>query len=270
MRKALLLLSAMLMLAVAGSAQTVDEIIAKNTAAKGGLEKLKAVQTMRFSGTVDFGGVQANIVRLAKRPNKTRMEISLQGMTMVQAYDGQNGWQIVPFTGKKDPEPMAADELKAAAQEADIDGALIDYKQKGHKVELIGKEKIEGTDAYHLKVTMKDGDVRDLYFDADSFLEIKMIAKTTRRGAEMVIDTTVGDYKEENGLMMPHSMEVKVQGMAGQSQKVTISKVEFNTPADDAQFKMPVVAAAPAEKATPTPAGADGKKSDGPAKPPQK
>jgi outer membrane lipoprotein-sorting protein len=268
MRKALLLLSAILMLTVAGSAQTVDEIIAKNAAAKGGLAKLKAVQSTRFSGTIDFGGVQAEITRVVKRPNKTRMEITTQGMTMVQAYDGQNGWQIVPFTGKKDPEPMAADELKSAAQQADIDGPLVDYKKKGHKVELIGKEKIEGTDAYHLRITMKDGDIRDLYLDADSFLEIKMIAKTTRRGAEMVIQTTVGDYKEVNGLMMPFSIEIKVQGMDVPGQKVTISKIEFNMPVDDARFKMPAVAAAPAEKAAP--AGANGKKSDGPAKPPQK
>lgn len=264
MRKAGLLLSAILILAVAGSAQTVDEIIAKNIAARGGLAKLRGVQTVRITGSADFGGMQAELVIVEKRANKTRMEISLQGMTMVRAYDGQNGWQVVPFTGKKDPEPMTADDLKGAAQEADIDGALVDYKEKGHKVELIGKEKIEGTDAYHLKITMKSGDIRDEYLDADSFLDIKTTFKTTRRGAEVVQNTTLGDYKEVDGMMLPFSMDVRAEGAPGPGQKITIQKVEFNTPVDDSQFRMPVIAAAPAEK----PAGAPGKKADGPASPP--
>jgi outer membrane lipoprotein-sorting protein len=248
MRKAVLLF-ALLMLSVAGSAQTVDEIIAKNIAARGGLAKLKAVKTRRITGTAEFSGVQADLVISVKRPNLVRTEITVQGMTMVQAYDGQNGWQVVPFTGKKDAETMAADDQKSTAQDADIDGALVDYKEKGHKVELVGKEKIEGTDAYHLKVTMKGGDTHDEYLDADSFLDIKSIRKVTRRGTEVVQDTTLGDYKEVEGMMLPFSLEVRAQGMQGPSQKITIQKVEFNTTMDDGQFKMP--APAPAEKTPP-------------------
>lgn len=266
MRKAGVLLSAIFMLAVAGSAQTVDEVIAKNVAARGGMAKLKAVQTIRITGSAEFGGIQASLVMMEKRANKSRMEISLQGMTMVRAYDGQTGWQVVPFTGKKDPEAMTAEDQKAMAQEADIDGALVDYKEKGHKVELVGKEKIEGTDAYHLKITMKSGDVRDEFLDADSFLTIKTTLKTTRRGAEVVQDTTLGDYKSVEGMMYPFSIEASAPGAPGGSQKITIQKVEFNVPVDDGQFKMPAVAPAPAE----TPAGASGKKPEAPAKPPQK
>src|SRR5258708_10926769 len=184
MRKALVTLSAILMFAVFGSAQTVDEIIAKNIEAKGGMDKLKAIQSVRITGSADFGGVQADFARASKRQNKIRLDITVQGMTMVQAYDGKDGWQIVPFTGKKDPEPMSADDLKIIAQEADIDGPLVDYKQKGYKVELVGKEKLEGTDAWHLKVTMKSDDVNDLDLDAESFMEIKMKGKTMRRGAD--------------------------------------------------------------------------------------
>ncbi len=245
MRKALVTLSAILMFAVFGSAQTVDEIIAKNIEAKGGMAKLKAIQTARFTGTADFGGVQADIVRISKRQSKVRLNITVQGMTMVQAYDGKDGWQIVPFTGKKDPEPMSADDLKIIAQEADIDGPLVDYKQKGYKVELVGKEKMEGTDAWHLKVTMKSGDVNDFYLDADSFLEIKMKGKTMRRGVETESETTFGDYKEEAGIMMPHSMESKAQGAPG-TQKITITRVEMNTTEDDAKFKMPAIVPPPA------------------------
>src|SRR6267142_3966443 len=244
MRKAVLTLSAILMLAVFAPAQTVDQIIAKNIEAKGGMAKLKAIQTTRLTGSAEFSGVQADIVRVSKRQNKLRLDITVQGMTMVQAYDGQSGWQVVPFTGKKDPEPMAADDLKIIAQDADIDGPLVDYKQKGHKVELVGKEKMEGTDAWHLKVTMKGGDVNDLYLDADSFLEIKMKSKTMRRGVETETETTFGDYKEEAGMMMPHSMEIRAQGAPG-TNKITITKVEMNTTEDDAKFKMPAVAPPP-------------------------
>jgi outer membrane lipoprotein-sorting protein len=242
MRKAILVFSAFFLLAGVVSAQTVDEIIAKNIEAKGGLAKIRAIQSIRITGNAEFGAMQAGFVLTQKRGNKMRNEISIQGMTMVQAYDGQNGWQIVPFTGKKDAEPMGADELKDAQENADMDGPLVDYKLKGHKVELIGKEKTEGTDSYHLRLTLKNGNVRDLFLDADSFLEIKTIGKSTRRGTEMVIETALGDYKEVQGLMVPFSMEQHQQGGQGPAQKLTLDKVEFNVPVDDAAFKMPAPA----------------------------
>jgi outer membrane lipoprotein-sorting protein len=239
MRKVILLLSVFFLLAGAMSAQTVDEIIAKNIAAKGGLAKMKAVQTIRITGSAEFGAMQAGFVLTQKRANKMRNEISIQGMTLIQAFDGENGWAVVPFTGKKDAEPMSADDLKEAREEADIDGPLIDYKQKGNKVELIGKEKTEGTDTYHLKVTLKDGTVRELFLDADSFLEIKSIGKVTRQGTETIIESALGDYKEVEGLMIAFSIEQHPQGGQGPGQKITISKVEFNVPVDDGFFKMP-------------------------------
>ncbi len=239
MRKAILLLSAFFLLAGVMSAQTVDEIIAKNIEAKGGLAKLKAVQSMRMSGHAEFGAMQAGFVLTQKRANKMRNEISIQGMTMVQAFDGQNGWQVVPFSGKKDAEPMGAEDQKDAEENADMDGPLVDYKAKGHKVELVGKEKTEGTDTYHLRITLKDGNVRDLFLDADSFLEIKAIAKVTRRGTETVVESAMGDYKEVQGMMIPFSIEQHQQGGQGPGQKIIIEKVEFNVPVDDAVFKMP-------------------------------
>jgi hypothetical protein len=242
MRKAILVLSAFFLLAGVMSAQTVDEVIAKNIEAKGGLAKIRAIQSIRITGNAQFGGMQAGFVLTQKRANKMRNEIVIQGMTMIQAYDGWTGWQVVPFTGKKDAEPMGADELKDAQEQADIDGPLVDYKQKGHKVELIGKEKMEGTDAYHLRITLKNGNVRDLFLDADSFLEIKAIGKTTRRGTETIVETALGDYKEVEGLMVPFSMEQHQQGGQGPGQKLTIEKVEFNVPVDDAVFKMPLPA----------------------------
>lgn len=237
------------------SAQTVDEIITKNIAAHGGMARLKAVQSMRLTGDVDAGEMQAGFSQVFKRPMKMRLDISLQGLTLIQAYDGQNGWQIVPFTGKKDPEMMAADDLKQVQEQADFDGPLVDYKQKGNTVTLVGKEKIDATNAYHLKITMKNGTVRDLFLDASTFLAIKMVAKTTMRGAEAELESKFGNYKEVEGLMFPFLIEQQPVGGEGAKQKITLKKVELNVVVEDSIFKMPVVVplAAP-EKPGPTPA----------------
>jgi outer membrane lipoprotein-sorting protein len=187
-------------------------------------------------------GLEAPVIMEQKRPGSFRLELTLQGLTAVQAYDGQTGWQIMPFQGKKDPETMGEDDLKDAQEQADIDGPLVDYKEKGNKVELVGHEQVEGSDAYKLKVTLKNGEVRYLYLDADTFLDIKEESKRTIRGTEREGETIFGDYKEEGGVMMPHSIEAGAKG-SDQKQKVTIEKVEINPVLDDARFKMPAVAA---------------------------
>ena len=228
-------------------AQTVDEIIAKNIQARGGMEKLKSVQSIKSIATMTMGpGMEAPGVLIQKRPALARLEFTVQGLTAVQAYDGKNAWQIMPFMGKKDAELMSADEAKETEEMADLDGPLVDYKSKGHQVELLGKEKVEGTDAYKLKVSLKNGDVQTVYIDADSFLEIKEETKRTVRGSEQIVESSIGDYKEVNGILFPFAMENGVKGSADK-EKLTISKVELNVPVDDSIFKMPPPApAAPA------------------------
>jgi len=220
-------------------AQTADEIIAKNVQARGGAEKLKSVQSIKSTATLSMGpGMEAPGVLIQKRPALARLEFTIQGLTAVQAYDGKNAWQIMPFMGKKDPELMSADEAKETEEMADVDGPLVDYKSKGHQVELLGKEKIEGTDSYKLKLTMKNGDVQTIYIDADSFLEIKEETKRTVRGSEQEVESAIGDYKEVNGILFPFAVESSVKGSA-EKQKITITKVELNLPTDDSIFKMP-------------------------------
>lgn len=226
-------------------AQTVDEIIAKNVQARGGLDKLKSVQSVKSTATMAMGGMEAPGLLVQKRGNLARLEFTIQGLTAVQAYDGKSAWQIMPFTGKKDPELMSADEAKEVEEMADIDGPLVDYKSKGHKVELLGKEKIEGTDAYKLKVTLKNGDIQTVYIDADSFLEIKDETKRTVRGTEQVVESSIGDYKEVGGIIFPFAVESGVKG-SQDKQKLTFTKIELNVPLDDSLFKMPAAAPAPA------------------------
>jgi len=232
-------------------AQTADEVIAKNIQARGGMDKLKSVQSIKSTATMAMGpGMEAPGMLVQKRGNLARLEFTIQGLTAVQAYDGKNAWQIMPFTGKKDAELMSADEAKEVEEMADVDGPLVDYKSKGHQVELLGKDKVEGTDAYKLKVSLKNGDVQTVYIDADSFLEIKDETKRTVRGSEQVVESSIGDYKEVDGIIFPFAVESGIKG-SQQKQKLTITKIELNVPADDSIFKMPAPAPAPAKTDAP-------------------
>jgi outer membrane lipoprotein-sorting protein len=240
-RRFFLSLTCLTILALPVTAQTVDEIVNKHIQARGGLEKLKAVKTIRYSGKMQLGqGLEAPAVLEQKRPHNLRMEFTVQGLTAVQAYDGKTGWSLMPFGGKKDPELMGEDELKAFTEEADFDGPLVDFKEKGNKVELVGKEPVEGTDAYKLKVTLKNGDVDFFYLDSDSYLQLKQESKRTVRGTERESEVNLGGYKEVEGLMLPFSYEMGLKGVP-QKQKIVIDKVELNPAVEDTRFKMPEV-----------------------------
>jgi len=219
--------------------QTVDEIIAKNVQARGGMERLKAAKTVRMTGKMTVGpGLEAPVVLEQRRPNSVRIEFTIQGMTAVMAYDGKLGWMLMPCGGKKDPEPMGEDDLREAQEQSDIDGEFVDYKEKGNKVEYVGKEPVEGTDAYKLKVTLKTGTVEYFYLDADSYLIIKEESKRTVRGVERESETTLGDYKKVEGLIFPYSIETGAKGQP-QKQKITVEKIEINPVIDESRFKMP-------------------------------
>ncbi len=248
MKLRIALVAALLLSAAGLSAQTLDEIVAKNLEARGGLAKLKAIQTARMSGTMTMGqGMEAGLRIEFRRPRMLRTEYVIQGMTGIQAFDGKSGWQVMPFMGKKDPEPMSADDLKESEEQSDIEGELVDWKEKGHKVELLGKDKVEGTDAWKLRVTLKNGTVKTEWLDADSFLQIREESKRKIQGNEVEVVTSIGDYKEVGGLMVPHSFETKVTGGTGGGQKVTLKSVEFNVPVDASRFRMPETAPAATE-----------------------
>ncbi len=242
----LLLAASTLAFASLAPAQTVDEILAKNFEAKGGLTKIRAVQSMRITAKMTIGpGMEAPAMIEQKRGDKVRLDITFQGMTLTpMVLNGSTGWKLMPIQGNPNPESLSPEEMKDAVEQADMDGFLVDYKAKGHTVESLGKEKMEGTDAYKLKVTLKSGDVRTVYIDTDSNLEIKIESKNTRRGAEVEGDTILGDYKEVDGLVIPHSIDSGQKGAPGR-QVITITKVEINPMLDDARFVMPAKKDAP-------------------------
>ena len=239
MRKVLLALITLACASAGVSAQTADEIIAKYVKTIGGMEKIQAVKTMRRTGKVIVGGgFEIPLVEENKRPNFVRQDITIQGLVGTNAYDGKAGWKIEPWQGKKDPEAMGEAELKGILEEADFDGPLVNYKEKGNKVEYVGMDEVEGTDTYKLKVTLKDGETRYFYMDTDYYVPIKIETKRIIRGNEVEIETVLGDYKEVSGWYMPWSVEVGAKGSQFK-QKIAIEKVEANVSLDDSRFLMP-------------------------------
>jgi len=222
------------------SQMTVDELVAKNVAAKGGADALRALQSVQFTGKllVNQGQIQLAYVETKKRPGEVRSEATLQGMTAIQAYDGQQGWKVSPFQGRKDPEKMSADDTKSLLEEAEIDGPLVDWKAKGSTVEYLGTEDVDGTSAHKLKVVRKNGDVTFVYLDPDAFLEIRKTTQRVEQGAQVEVETDVGDYEKIAGVFLPFSIESGRKGDPDK-QKIVIDKAEPNISVDDASFKFP-------------------------------
>jgi hypothetical protein len=229
-----------LCLTFAAAAQTADELVQKNIEAKGGLEKIKALKSVRMTGTFDGGGgFHARVGQENMRPNLVRETFSLQGMTGVQAYDGSTGWQIRPFGGRKDPQLMGEDDLRDLLIDADFDGPLVDYREKGNTVEYLGHDIVDGDDALRLKVTLRNGDIIYYYLDPDAFIEIRKEVQEFIRGQvrETVID--LGSYKPVAGVMFPFSVSSGPKNDPSNRQTVTYDKIEVNVPMDASLFAVP-------------------------------
>src|SRR5208282_1969468 len=180
------------------TAQTAEEIVTKVLAARGGLEKAKAVQSERITGTIYFTAeLYGPFLAEFKRPGKMHNEVTIQNKTVVRAFNGKDtGWVTNPFAGKDAPEPMSADEMKDAVNEADFDGPLVDAKAKGNTIELTGTEKVEGRDAYVLKVTHKDGQVSSYSFDTKTLLLAKWTGGDSVNGEAVTRETLFHDYRD--------------------------------------------------------------------------
>ncbi len=239
MRVVLKVALGILCLTAVASAQTAEELVARNIQAHGGLEKIKAVNTIRMTGKIQVMGFYAGIEVEKKRGNLLRQNVTLQGMTQVQAYDGATGWQIQPFEGRRAPELMGEDDTRDLMEESDIDGPLADYQAKGNKVEYLGHDTVDGDDVYELKVTLKNGDIVYYYLDPDTYLEIKLEKQQFIRGSVRESEELLGSYKQVAGVYYPYSIEASMRNDPSQHVVITIEKIEVNVPIDDAQFKMP-------------------------------
>ena len=229
LRLAILLSAVVAGLSGSASAMTAGELVAKNLEARGGAAKLRTLKTMHTVGTQRIGGGQeAKVESWAVAPEEFRGEFSMPGMTAVQAWDGHEAWSISPFGGRRDPQKISADDAKGLIERADIAGPLVDYQAKGNKVEYLGTEDIDGTDAHKLRVTLKNGDTQVLFLDPDQFLEIRVVNHRMVRGQEEVSTTDLGEYEKVDGMYFPF-----------ESGRTHLEKVELNQPIDLKMFAFP-------------------------------
>lgn len=221
---------------------TAAQIVDRNVAARGGLEAWRAASTLTLSGQLEGGGKKNSelpFVMKMKRPHMSRLEIRFQDQTAVQVYDGEQGWKLRPFLGRDEVESFTPVEAKAAAAWQELDGPLVDYISKGTKIELQGTESVEGHNAYKLKLTMKNGEVRHLWVDASSFLELKIDGEQRKLDGKLHnVAVYYRDYKTENRLTVPHVLETVVEGVK-QPHKMHIERVAVNQPMEGALFAKP-------------------------------
>ncbi len=241
---------------VEGDGPSLDEVLASHYEALGGTDAWSSIESVRFEGTMSMGpGMDAPFKMTMRRPDNIRLEFTFQGMTSTQASDGTIAWMVMPFMGKNDPEEMPAEMAEPLREQADIEGPLFEWADKGHEVELLGSEEMEGTEVYKVKLTRENGKVRYHYLDTDYFMILKQEGKTVVQGQEMDIETIFGDYKEVcletsvvveeetpcegDALVLSYSIESKAKG-APAGQAITINAVAIN-PGDieDDYFAMP-------------------------------
>jgi hypothetical protein len=214
-------------------------LVNKNIAAKGGMDKIKAVKTWRMTGKLIGNGLTATTGQENIRPNLVRETFSLQGMTAVQAYDGSTGWQVRSFSGRKDPELMGEDDARDLVIDSDFDGPLVDYKDKGNTVEYLGHDMVDGDDSLRLKVTLRNGDIVYYYLDPDTYLEIRKETREFIRGSVRESVSDLGSYKAIAGVMYPFSIASGPKNDPTSWQTVTIEKIEVNVPMERSAFAVP-------------------------------
>lgn len=240
-------LLSLLLFSVVSSAHalTAEELVQKNIDARGGLEALRAINSLKTSGRLAFSqgdfSMELGYVSLARRDARLRNELSMQGLTQVTGYAGGDAWIINPFQGRRDPERISAEDAKDFEVNADLDGPLVDWREKGHRLEYLGTEDIDGTEAHKLKVTLKNGDIQYRYLDPDYFLEILVVDQMLRRGIRRELETELGNYEKVHGVYIPFAMETGPRGQP-RGQKLVIEKAEPNVPMDDALFAFPQAA----------------------------
>ncbi|MEY3385784.1 MAG: hypothetical protein RIR53_595 [Bacteroidota bacterium] len=240
MRRIAALVTLFVVAAASAFATDVKDIIAKNIEAKGGLAKIKSINTLVREGTMSMAqGMELNFTQTYKRKNKMRMDMSFQGMSIVSAFDGQTAWSVNPMAGNK-PEKQSAEESKQALEQADFDGDLVDYLEKGKKVEYIATEDIDGQTAYKLKITDKEGKESFLYIDAVSNLEMRLDTKFSMMGQEADVEMIYSNWQDVNGVQIANLIEMRTDGQTMMSMTYSSNKANVDVP--DARFAFPAEA----------------------------
>jgi hypothetical protein len=233
MKKILTICTGLLMVAGMSFAQAnVEDIVSKHIAAIGGAENWKKINTVVSEGSMDVMGNAVDI-KVSQENNKgTRVDITVAGMANYTLLTNKSGWIYMPIQGQSSPEPMPEEAVKEGLDDLDLQGSLVDYKAKGHSVELLGTEDLEGTECYKIKVTRKNSGEQTLFIDKDSYMVLRSVQKIKAMGQETQQVSDFSDYKEVNGVKIPFSLS---QGMG----TIVMSSVKINEPIDSAVFADP-------------------------------
>jgi outer membrane lipoprotein-sorting protein len=212
-------------------AQTADEIIAKHIEAIGGADKWKKVNSLKLEGTLIVQGTTVTMTQTILHQKGNRQDISVMGMNGFMIIAPTSGWNFMPFNGQAAPEPMTAEDVAENQSELDVQGILIDYAAKGHSVEYLGKDDVEGTDCFKLKINLKGGKSDTYFLDAKSYLLIRTISKQKSNGQEMEVITNFSNYeKQPEGIMVAKSIGLPFG-------ELNITKVTINPAVDENIFK---------------------------------
>lgn len=216
------------------SAQTVDEIIDKHIEAIGGKEKLSALKSLRMETNLSIQGQDIPVIQTRVHNVGQRVDISAAGMEGYVITTPTAGWTFFPFMGQSAAEAMPEEQVKESVDELDLQGSLLNYKEKGHTAELVGKEAVDGTESYKIILTTKGGKVRTFFIDPKNHYIIRTVAKATVNGQEQEVTINFADFKKtEEGYVFPHS----IGGAFGQGD-MAVTKIEVNKPVDEKIFKV--------------------------------
>jgi len=219
--------------------QTVDEVLSKYTEAIGGKANWDKIKSLKYTGYVSVMNMDIPYTQYAKRPGMWYHEMQVQGMKIIQSFDGKTGWMINPMLGSKKPEKTDDDITKSYKANSLMGGKLMNIKEMDYTVELIGTEQVDGKEVYNLKLTDKDGEATTFYIETSTFYIYKTISKKMRMGSEMNVETVFSNYTKVNDVMIPFIADQKIEGGQNMTQVITVDKVEVNGNIDDKIFVMP-------------------------------
>ncbi|MDH3732565.1 MAG: outer membrane lipoprotein-sorting protein [Gemmatimonadota bacterium] len=226
---------AMAMMVSSAVAQSTDEVLGKYYDAIGGVDAWTNLTSMKASGTLDvMGMVNGPFTIVQKRPAMARIEITVQGMDIVQAFDGETAWQIMPMMGVTEPTRADPETAQQIIEQADLDGPLVGWQEDGYTVDFEGVETMDGAETTKLKITSKDGLVTYYYLDGE-YLPVKMVSVRSVQGLDTELTTSLGDYQAVNGMMFPFFIEIDTPMGA---QQLTFDSIEVNIPVDESIFSM--------------------------------
>ncbi|MEP7143614.1 MAG: hypothetical protein ABI707_12120 [Ferruginibacter sp.] len=212
-------------------AQTADEIIDKNVSAMGGKEKLMSLKSVKKTGNITVEGTDVGITVTVLSGVGSRNDIAVPGVgDGFQVMTAEKGWDFMPWEGQSDPQEVSADQVKSSQHLLDLPGALVNYKEKGSQVELLGKEKVDSAECYKIKLTNKLGKTYTFFIDPQTWYCVKTINKTQAPGGEEDIVTTYADFKKtDDGYVFPFAQTIP-RGT------ITFSSIETNKPVDEKIF----------------------------------